>query len=109
MTGHTARGVPYALPTDALTDYPAASLELANLLNPAPAVVATLPTTGLYDGRTVLLQAGAGVTAVLWHMRYSATLAAWQMIGGPPLSGFDSTGRSPGANWTVGPALTIPA
>ena len=32
MTGHTARGIPYALPTDALIDYPAASLELANLI-----------------------------------------------------------------------------
>lgn len=33
MTGHTSRGVPYALPTDTLIDYPTASLELANLLD----------------------------------------------------------------------------
>src|SRR5580765_7441880 len=32
MTGHTAKGFPYALGTDPLTDWPATSLELANLL-----------------------------------------------------------------------------
>lgn len=32
MTGHTGKGVPYALGTDALVDYPATSLELANLM-----------------------------------------------------------------------------
>jgi hypothetical protein len=33
MTGHTtARNVPYALPTDALLDWPTTSLELANLI-----------------------------------------------------------------------------
>ena len=33
MTGHTAKGYPYALPTDALIDFPTASLELANKLD----------------------------------------------------------------------------
>lgn len=36
MTGHTAKGVPYALPTDALIDYPTASLELANKIGDLP-------------------------------------------------------------------------
>jgi hypothetical protein len=33
LAGHTAKGYPYALPGDALTDWPATSLELANLLD----------------------------------------------------------------------------
>jgi hypothetical protein len=33
MTGHTTKGTPYALPTDALVDWPAASLELANKID----------------------------------------------------------------------------
>lgn len=45
MTGHTTKGWPYALPTDALIDYPAASLELANLLQKTLSPVAALEAT----------------------------------------------------------------
>jgi hypothetical protein len=53
---------------------------------PAPARVTALPTTGLTDGMLVALQPDpTNDPGVLWTMRYDATAAKWDFLGGSPL------------------------
>jgi hypothetical protein len=47
--------------------------------------VTVLPVTGLTDGLEVYLVANAGPPAIVWHMRYNATTAKWEFLGGSPL------------------------
>lgn len=49
LAGHTAKGYPYAQGGDALTDWPATSLELANLLD-ARDVIGWSPIAGILAG-----------------------------------------------------------
>lgn len=99
MTGHTGKGFPYALPTDALIDWPTASLELATKLEARASVVASLPTSPA-DGDEVYYVHPAG-TAV-WHLRYRAAAGSykWECIGGTPLYAVQTSVVQNGATGT---------
>jgi hypothetical protein len=79
MTGHTAKGWPYALPTDALIDYPAASLELANKLDGMRDFV-FLPTGT--DGLSAGITTAAGITEL-----QDSLAVKFRILFTPPVAG----------------------
>ena len=109
MTGHTGPGFPYALGSDALTDWPATSLELANALTPP--IVTSLPASP-NDGTVVYLEVdpGSGFPKVRWLLRWVASLSRWVYLGGPPAYGYNGPIVVPStAGWTnIAPAIAIP-
>lgn len=57
---------------------------LAFGLGASPPVVNVLPTTPT-EGQEVYFVAANGSQGLLWHLRYSATRASWDYLGGPSL------------------------
>lgn len=108
MSGHTPRGVPYALGSDPLIDYPTVSLELANLLGPLPPLVGTLPATPV-DGQVVMLQSPGGLGDRYWLVRWVAASSAWVFVGGSALYSYDAPDVGVGGTFTdLNPQFTIP-
>lgn len=78
-------------------------------------VVTSLPVSPS-DGNEVLLKVGSGDTAVLWHMKYDASVSdayKWRFLGGVPLAARVNTGEATSSGTytdlaTVGPLVTIP-
>lgn len=82
----------------------------------APTIVTSLPA-GAATGDEVHLQVGSGDSAILWHMRYDATITdafKWRFLGGPALFNRKDTATFPASGTYVTqdastPQVTLPA
>lgn len=113
----TGRGFSYVLPGDAISDYPAISLALANKLDSDPALVTAAAFAALtpVDRMEVYLIADAAL-GIAWHLRYnSGSISAykWEFLGGAYLFNDVVTNETTASATyvdltTVGPTLTVP-
>lgn len=93
MSGLTTRGVPYAVATDALVDYPALSLALANKIDSDAAGTTAAVTPGANVTPTVGLYRRAGSGLVIC----SVTATTGAALGDPGLLFTVPTGYRPPA------------
>jgi len=120
MPATTPTGLPYPLPTDPVAhgadDIKALALAVDGRALP---IVTALPTTGLFDGMTVVLTDNGATPTYFWAFRYVAGEASafkWHFVGGAPLIGRDlaagatlNTGTVITAGFWSRPGLYLPA